>query len=58
VAWLRGRGHEVVDLGTHSAESTDYPDFAHEVARRIASGEFERGLLVCGKTTCGSHRRR
>jgi ribose 5-phosphate isomerase B len=48
VAWLRGRGHEVVDLGTHSAESTDYPDFAHEVARRIASGEFERGLLVCG----------
>ena len=48
VAWLSARGHEVVDLGTHSAESTDYPDFAHEVARRIASGEVERGLLVCG----------
>ena len=48
VAWLRAHGHEVADLGTHSAESTDYPDFAHEVARRIASGEFERGLLVCG----------
>ena len=48
VAWLSARGHEVIDLGTHSAESTDYPDFAHEVARRIASGEVERGLLVCG----------
>jgi len=48
VAWLSARGHEVIDLGTHSAESTDYPDFAHEVARRIASGEIERGLLVCG----------
>lgn len=48
VAWLSAHGHEVVDLGTHSAESTDYPDFAHEVARRIASGEIELGLLVCG----------
>ena len=48
VAWLSAHGHEVTDLGTHSAESTDYPDFAHEVARRIASGEVERGLLVCG----------
>ncbi len=48
VAWLRARGHEVLDLGTHSAESADYPDFAHELARRIAAGEFERGLLVCG----------
>lgn len=47
-AWLRARGHEVLDLGTHSAESADYPDFAHELARRIAAGEFERGLLVCG----------
>jgi len=48
VAWLRAHGHEVVDLGTHSAESTDYPDFAHELARRVVAGEFERGLLVCG----------
>ncbi|MCU0223551.1 MAG: ribose 5-phosphate isomerase B [Acidobacteria bacterium] len=47
-AWLRARGHEVLDLGTHSAESADYPDFAHELARRIAAGEVERGLLVCG----------
>ncbi len=48
VAWLRTHGHEVVDLGTHSAESADYPDFAHELARRIVAGEYERGLLVCG----------
>ena len=47
-AWLRARGHEVLDLGTHSAESADYPDFGHELARRLAAGEFERGLLVCG----------
>ena len=48
VAWLRAHGHEVVDLGTHSTESADYPDFAHELARRVVAGEFERGLLVCG----------
>jgi ribose 5-phosphate isomerase B len=47
-AWLRARGHEVLDLGTHSAESADYPDFGHQLARRLAAGEFERGLLVCG----------
>jgi ribose 5-phosphate isomerase B len=48
VAWLAARGHEVVDLGTHSAESVDYPDFGHALARRIVSGEFERGLVICG----------
>ena len=48
VAWLRARGHEVIDLGTHSTASVDYPDFGHEVARRVAAGEVERGLVVCG----------
>ena len=45
---LRGAGHEVVDLGTSSPESVDYPTFAHAVARSVAAGEVDRGLLVCG----------
>lgn len=46
---LRSQGHEVVDLGTESAEiSVDYPIFAHRVAAMVARGEADRGLLVCG----------
>lgn len=36
------------DLGTHSQDSVDYPDYAEQVARRVAAGEAERGVLVCG----------
>lgn len=36
------------DVGTDSDESVDYPDFAAKVARSVASGEFDRGVLVCG----------
>ena len=36
------------DFGTDSDESVDYPDFAAKVARGIASGEFDRGILICG----------
>ena len=36
------------DLGTHSSESCDYPDYAHRVAAAISAGRAERGLLVCG----------
>lgn len=46
---LRAQGHEVVDVGTTDAEtSVDYPDYAHRVAAAVASGEVERGILVCG----------
>jgi ribose 5-phosphate isomerase B len=48
VELARAAGHEVEDLGTSSAESADYPDFAHQVASKVAAGEFERGILVCG----------
>ncbi len=41
-------GHEVVDYGTSSTESTDYPDYAAPAARAVASGEVERGVFVCG----------
>ena len=45
---LRQTGHEVCDFGTNSAESTDYPDYAARVAKAVASGTVERGVLVCG----------
>ena len=40
-------GYEVRDLGTHTSDSTDYPDYAHQVATAVAAGEGV-GLLVCG----------
>jgi ribose 5-phosphate isomerase B len=39
---------EIVDKGTHSLESVDYPDFGAAVGRAVASGEVERGVLICG----------
>src|SRR5262249_27104628 len=47
-AWLIGRGYDVVDLGTQSAESVDYPDFAVGVGSAITAGKADRGILVCG----------
>jgi len=44
---LSQSGHEVCDFGTNSAESTDYPDYAGLVARAVATGSAERGVLVC-----------
>jgi ribose 5-phosphate isomerase B len=48
VAHLVSEGHDVYDAGTHTEASCDYPDFAHDVARRVVDGEAERGVLVCG----------
>ncbi|OGL07143.1 MAG: ribose 5-phosphate isomerase B [Candidatus Rokubacteria bacterium RIFCSPLOWO2_02_FULL_68_19] len=47
-AWLIENGHQILDFGTHSPDSVDYPDYALEVAESVASGKAERGLLVCG----------
>lgn len=44
---LADLGHDVVDFGTMSAASTDYPDYAARVARAVAGGSAERGVLVC-----------
>lgn len=44
----REQGHHVVDLGPSGTEAVDYPDFAHALARRIAAGAGERGVLICG----------
>ena len=47
VSYLRGKGHEVLDFGTHTLDSCDYPDFAAAAARAVASGECERGIVLC-----------
>jgi len=44
---LADEGHEVVDFGAASADSCDYPDFAQPVARDVAQGRSDRGILVC-----------
>ena len=48
VAWLGEKGIACEDIGTDTAESVDYPDYAHRVAEGIASGRWARGVLVCG----------
>ena len=45
---LETDGHEVVDFGTNSEESCDYPDFAQSVGREVALGRCDRGILCCG----------
>lgn len=45
---LAALGYAPLDLGTHSADSTDYPDYAHPVAHRVETGEAARGVLLCG----------
>ncbi len=47
-ARLEADGHQVTDVGTHSAESIDYPPLAARAAELVAGGESERGVLVCG----------
>ncbi|WP_419919744.1 ribose 5-phosphate isomerase B [Candidatus Poriferisocius sp.] len=45
---LRAGGHEVIDCGTHGPDRVDYPDYGEAVARKVAAGEVEMGLCVCG----------
>ena len=44
---LTKQGHEVVDFGTHSKDSCDYPDFAGPAAKAVAAGECEKGIVLC-----------
>jgi len=48
VAEVRALGHEVIDKGTHDTAPVDYPDYAEAVGLAVASGEAERGILLCG----------
>ena len=47
VSWLEGKGHEVKDFGTYTSDSCDYPEFAAAAARAVASGECEKGIVLC-----------
>src|SRR3954464_10545134 len=46
-ARLAEAGHDVVDFGTPSTDSCDYPDYAQSVAREVGRGRMDRGILVC-----------
>ena len=45
---LSDLGYDVKDYGTNSSESVDYPDFAHQLGHAINSGEYKRGIVICG----------
>ena len=47
-ALLEEKGHEVLDLGTNSTESCDYPVYGEKVGRAVASGEADLGIVICG----------
>ena len=48
IPFIEAMGHEVTDFGTHSAESTDYSDYAFAACEKVAAGEYDRGILICG----------
>lgn len=48
IEFLKKRGHELKDFGSYSAESTDYPDYAHPFANAIENNEFDFGISLCG----------
>lgn len=52
IGFLKEKGHKMMDLGTHSKESCDYPLIGFEVAKAVSDGRAERGVLIC-KTGVG-----
>jgi len=48
ISVLKGLQIEVDDLGTHDRNSCDYPDYAQKVANAVATGEYDKGVLICG----------
>lgn len=47
-SWLAESGHAVYDLGTHSTDPVDYPDYAAAVASAVLDGRADRGIVICG----------
>ncbi len=45
---LKNQGHEVMNFGTDSNDSVDYPDFVHPVAEAVSKGQVDFGILICG----------
>ena len=48
IAYLLGKGYEVVNYGTDSPDSCDYPDFAHSLGYALDNGEVDAGIALCG----------
>lgn len=48
IGYLDAKGYDVHDFGTHSSESSDYPDYAHPLACAIEKGELPVGITICG----------
>ena len=46
--YLEENNHTVINVGTDTDESVDYPDFAHQVAQKVDQGETEKGVVICG----------
>lgn len=45
---LEAEGNEVKDFGPYTADSCDYPDYVHPLAKAVEAGEFEQGIIICG----------
>ena len=48
ISYLLSKGHDVVNFGTDSPDSCDYPDYAHPLARAVEAGEVDCGIACCG----------
>src|SRR5690606_35797882 len=48
VTWLQNNGHEVINHGTNSSDSVDYPDFGHPVALDVEQSRADFGIVICG----------
>jgi ribose 5-phosphate isomerase B len=48
LSWLERHGYDFEDMGPYSAESVDYPDYAHKVAAAVVKGAADQGILMCG----------
>jgi len=46
--FLTEKGYTIIDFGTNSKDSVDYPDYVHPLAAEVASGQIELGILICG----------
>ncbi len=46
--YLAGKGYDILDLGTDSADSVDYPDYGHAMGEAMDSGRVKRGIVICG----------
>lgn len=46
--YLKENNHTVINVGTDTHESVDYPDFAHQVGQKVDQGETEKGIVICG----------